>query len=237
MAMPTPKSTPARTRFDPPSPKAKVSPETTIATSESPRAMVLVKASWSTFTAFSQGEFPWAKAGAARTTTKMAAIETQRDARRNRWTYRTNLFIETISWSQQGACEESSRPASRKLNQSVRGRPSVQGMFPSLGETPGAQAPGTTAPRTLLIRLYAGRNKNPPHIYLICVWRGKMCRRESKIFEILKTGAAEHRLALFYEVHGQFGEACPEDVSSADGTHSNTERRARLVFDPGRRPA
>jgi len=44
MAMPTPKSTPARTRFEPPSPKANVSPDTTIATSESPRAMVLVKA-------------------------------------------------------------------------------------------------------------------------------------------------------------------------------------------------
>ena len=32
MAMPTPKSTPARTRFEPPSPNAKVRPETTIAT-------------------------------------------------------------------------------------------------------------------------------------------------------------------------------------------------------------
>src|ERR1700722_185964 len=66
MAMPTPKSTPASTRFEPPSPKAKVRPDTTIATSESPRAMVLVNAVWSTLTAFSHGEVPvWAKTGAA----------------------------------------------------------------------------------------------------------------------------------------------------------------------------
>src|SRR5215813_7766523 len=45
MAIPTPKRTPASTRFEPPSPKAKVRPETTIATRDRPRAMVLVKAS------------------------------------------------------------------------------------------------------------------------------------------------------------------------------------------------
>src|SRR5258708_38002279 len=67
MAMPTPKSTPARIRFDPPSPNANVSPATTIATSERPRAIVLVKACCRTFTAFSQGEFPaCAKTGEAR---------------------------------------------------------------------------------------------------------------------------------------------------------------------------
>src|ERR1700677_4848678 len=66
IAMPTPKSTPASTRFDPPSPKANVKPETTIATRESPRAIVLVNAVCRTFTAFSQGEFACAKAGAAR---------------------------------------------------------------------------------------------------------------------------------------------------------------------------
>src|ERR1700683_5438015 len=66
MAIPTPKRTPASTRFEPPSPKAKVRPATTIATSERPRAMVLVKAVIKTLTAFSQGEFRWAKAGAAR---------------------------------------------------------------------------------------------------------------------------------------------------------------------------
>src|SRR6185437_12742158 len=67
IAMPTPNNTPARTRFEPPSPKAKVRPDTTIATSDSPRAMVLVNAVSKTLTAFSQGELPaWANAGAAR---------------------------------------------------------------------------------------------------------------------------------------------------------------------------
>jgi hypothetical protein len=47
-------------------PKANVKPETTMATRESPRAMVLVNAVCRTFTAFSQGEFACAKAGAAR---------------------------------------------------------------------------------------------------------------------------------------------------------------------------
>src|ERR1700730_2045968 len=62
MAMPTPKSTPASTRFEPPSPNAKVSPDTTMATSESPRAMVVVKACCSTLAAFSQGELACARA-------------------------------------------------------------------------------------------------------------------------------------------------------------------------------
>jgi hypothetical protein len=39
-------------------PKAKVRPATTMATSERPRAMVLVKAVIKTLTAFSQGEAP-----------------------------------------------------------------------------------------------------------------------------------------------------------------------------------
>src|SRR5215467_14824594 len=67
-AMPTPKRTPASTRFEPPSPNANVSPETTMATRESPRAIVLVNACCNTPTAFSQGELPvvCAKAGAAR---------------------------------------------------------------------------------------------------------------------------------------------------------------------------
>jgi hypothetical protein len=58
MAIPTPKSTPASTRFEPPSPKAKVSPVTTIATKDSPRAIVLVNACCRTLTAFSQGDWP-----------------------------------------------------------------------------------------------------------------------------------------------------------------------------------
>src|SRR5258708_4476167 len=47
--------------------EGKVRPATTMATSERPRAMVLVKACCSTLTAFSHGEVPvWPKAGAAR---------------------------------------------------------------------------------------------------------------------------------------------------------------------------
>src|SRR6516162_3334014 len=69
MAMPTPKRTPASTRLEPPSPKANVRPDTTMATKERPRAMVLVKACCSTLTAFSHGELPdtCAKPGTART--------------------------------------------------------------------------------------------------------------------------------------------------------------------------
>src|SRR5580658_10822874 len=65
MAMPTPKSTPASTRFEPPSPNAKVKPATTMETSERPRAMVVVNACIKTLTAFSQGEPPAAWANAA----------------------------------------------------------------------------------------------------------------------------------------------------------------------------
>jgi hypothetical protein len=46
--------------------KAKVRPDTTMATRESPRAIVLVNACCRTRTAFSQGELAWARAGAAR---------------------------------------------------------------------------------------------------------------------------------------------------------------------------
>jgi hypothetical protein len=67
IAIPTPKRIPAINRFEAPSPKANVSPPTTIATRAKPRAMVVVNAVISTFTAFSQGEAPvaWANAGAA----------------------------------------------------------------------------------------------------------------------------------------------------------------------------
>src|SRR5256885_826327 len=68
MAIPTPKSTPASTRFEPPSPKAKVKPATTIETSDNPRAIVVVNACIKTLTAFSHGEPPaaWANAADAR---------------------------------------------------------------------------------------------------------------------------------------------------------------------------
>src|SRR5258708_19365862 len=75
IAIPTPKSTPASTRFEPPSPKAKVRPATTMATSERPRAMVLVKACCNTLTAFSHGEAPaWPNAGPARNRMTTAVV-------------------------------------------------------------------------------------------------------------------------------------------------------------------
>src|ERR1700737_1646109 len=89
--MPTPKSTPARTRLEPPSPKAKVRPETTMATSESPRAMVLVNACCSTFTAFSQGELACAKAGAAMTSPK-----SRKGTPRSERIRRRMMFVQTF---------------------------------------------------------------------------------------------------------------------------------------------
>src|SRR6266436_1374104 len=65
MAIPAPKSTPPSTRFEAPSPKAKVSPATTIATKDSPRAIVLVNARRRTLTAFSQADSPLTCANAA----------------------------------------------------------------------------------------------------------------------------------------------------------------------------
>src|ERR1700683_1212626 len=88
MAIPTPKSTPARTRFEPPSPKAKVSPATTMETSESPRAMVVVNAVIKTLTAFSHCEPPppCANADVARTRDEENATNAGRSQRE------TNLF-------------------------------------------------------------------------------------------------------------------------------------------------
>jgi hypothetical protein len=65
-------------------PKAKVRPETTMATSESPRAMVLVKACCSTFTALSHGEFACAKAGTARARPNAAIANPYATNRRRR---------------------------------------------------------------------------------------------------------------------------------------------------------
>src|SRR6266702_440966 len=79
IAIPTPKSTPASTRFEPPSPKAKVRPATTIATRERPRAMELVKACCRTLTAFSHGEVPvWPKAGPARNRATTAVVSNRK---------------------------------------------------------------------------------------------------------------------------------------------------------------
>src|SRR5213592_453220 len=88
MAMPTPKSTPARIRFEPPSPKAKVNPATTIETRERPRAIVVVNACIKTLTAFSQGEPPaaWASAADARISEQEKVTNAGRSQRE------TNLF-------------------------------------------------------------------------------------------------------------------------------------------------
>lgn len=96
MAIPTPKRIPAINRFEAPSPKANVSPPTTIATRAKPRAMVVVNAVINTFTAFSQGEAPaaWAYAGAA-STRLMATMATK--ARFLRSQLRQILSIDFIS--------------------------------------------------------------------------------------------------------------------------------------------
>src|SRR6185437_5804609 len=94
MAMPTPNSTPARIRFDPPSPKAKVKPATTMETSERPRAMVVVNACIKTLTAFSHGEPPAAWANAA--DAEISENETMGNARRSQREanlYRRSFFI------------------------------------------------------------------------------------------------------------------------------------------------
>src|SRR6267154_3033175 len=93
MAIPTPKSTPASTRFEPPSPKAKVRPETTIATKERPRAMVLGNACCRTLTAFSHGEAPWAKAGAASNKPNAAAMNCLNDFLNRRALLQTRLVL------------------------------------------------------------------------------------------------------------------------------------------------
>src|SRR5487761_1757162 len=94
MAMPTPNSTPARIRFDPPSPKAKVKPATTMETSDRPRAMVVVNACIKTLTAFSQGEPPadWANAADARISEQENVTNAGRSQRETNM-FRKNFFI------------------------------------------------------------------------------------------------------------------------------------------------
>src|SRR5437867_130067 len=96
IAIPTPKSTPASTRFEPPSPKAKVRPATTMATSERPRAMVLVKACCSTLTAFSHGEAPaWPNAGPARNRATTAVVRNRKRNIDERKRLQRDMFTST----------------------------------------------------------------------------------------------------------------------------------------------
>src|SRR5580658_2087986 len=107
MAMPTPNSTPASTRFEPPSPKANVRPATTIATSERPRAMVLVNAVIRTLTAFSQGEAPCANAGAAKSSVKLKATRGERTRALRTYLRRNSFIVEILPI----LCEVSKRPS------------------------------------------------------------------------------------------------------------------------------
>ena len=94
MAMPTPNRTPAMILFEPPSPKANVSPATTIETSERPRAIVVVNACIKTLTAFSQGDAPvaWANAAVAKISDKENATDAGRSQRETNL-LRSNFFI------------------------------------------------------------------------------------------------------------------------------------------------
>ena len=117
MAIPTPKSTPASTRFEPPSPKAKVSPATTIATSDSPRAIVLVNACWRTLTAFSQGDWPAACANAAdaRIRDEQNATEADRSQRK------TDFFRKTFFIDGEFLSDEASQTRNRIRRQTLAG--------------------------------------------------------------------------------------------------------------------
>jgi hypothetical protein len=95
--------------------KAKVSPETTMATSESPRAMVLVKAVMSTLTAFSHGELPCrAKAGIASKSTKQIAIAGERSEKLARQFRRTRFMTPSLSPSNLRTREVRGRDISRE---------------------------------------------------------------------------------------------------------------------------
>jgi len=69
---------------------AKVRPDTTIATKERPRAIVLVNACCRTLTAFSQGEAPWPKAGAANNRPRAVTVNCR------------NAFLNRRDWLQRG---------------------------------------------------------------------------------------------------------------------------------------
>src|SRR6266404_7783062 len=74
-----------------------------MATSDSPRAMVLVKACCRTLTAFSNGEFAWAKAGAANAKAQTMA-RNRSVGRKNERLWAKNRFME---WTPESArCRE-----------------------------------------------------------------------------------------------------------------------------------
>src|SRR5580700_7164691 len=179
MAMPTPKRTPASTRFEPPSPKANVSPATTIATSERPRAMVLVNAVINTLTAFSHGELPpCANAGAARNRATVE-VRTARVERSQQETIFERLFMSTprqgfaSQVAMQGKSTSPTHAAGRSRNALVRrhARLTPQESRPLRLDVPQQQ-------RSLLREL--------PSIYLFSVWREKCVAGSPKYFEELQ---------------------------------------------------
>ena len=173
--MPTPKSTPARTRFEPPSPKAKVSPATTIATSERPRAMVLVNACCKTLTAFSQGELPPGRMPARQGTAPARETRTARIVRSRR-----AKIVPTSFHGHTSAKSFASRVAmrgksTRPIRTAGRSRNALVRRHARL--TPDEPRPlrldATQQQRSL--------SRELPSIYLFSVWKRKMCRRRKKI--------------------------------------------------------
>jgi hypothetical protein len=103
--------------------KAKVRPDTTIATSDNPRAMVLVKAVSRTLTAFSHGELPCARADPANTRVRPIAItrwrchEGTRSLRRNRLIMEFSLVFEITKRKRRGGVRASSWESVRETKQ------------------------------------------------------------------------------------------------------------------------
>ena len=147
----SPCSTPASTRFEPPSPKAKVSPATTIATKDSPRAIVLVNACCRTLTAFSQGDWPLTCANAA-------------DARSETDFFRQAFFI---------AGEFPSDDASRAPHRDSKAMGQLGGGSPQLQlSAPHAHRPTQPSPA----RGYLSHTSTPN-----CRWQNRECCQQVPI--------------------------------------------------------
>jgi hypothetical protein len=206
--MPTPNRTPASTRFDPPSPKAKVSPATTMATSESPRAMVLVKAVSRTLTAFSQGEAPpCANAGAARISATTEARTARVVRNEQRATFQC-FFTSTprpefaSQVAMRGKCTRPMRAGGRSRNALVRRHARL---------TPEESRP---------LRLDATQQQRSwsrelPSIYLFSVWEEKCVAGNAKYFEKLQRPRVVRRRGQTarVQVHRSSRSLCLEPTS------------------------
>lgn len=121
--------------------KAKVRPATTIATSERPRAIVLVKAVWSALTAFSHGEVPVCASAGHASTSKAIESSAGRRASRKHSGYLGVGFMKRISSPNRIRGEFSPPKRATGRNLSVCQTCSLR--VPLLWETPGAEAPET----------------------------------------------------------------------------------------------